>query len=225
MKIYHIPKNFNAIIFDLDSTLYTNKEYAKAQTDLPIELLSVLRKKSFEKMKEEILMFQKKWQEEHEGKEISLANTFLHFGINIDDIIFWRTRLFHPEEFLKKDKKLIAALEELGSRAVLSVVTNNPVSIAERTLYVLGVGDMFHTVIGLDTLGVSKPHEESFMRAAIQCGTVPEMCIAVGDRYDIDIALPLELGMGGILVDTVSDVYELPNLLLNGDLNGKIGKA
>jgi phosphoglycolate phosphatase/putative hydrolase of the HAD superfamily len=35
----------------------------------------------------------------------------------------------------------------------------------------------------------------------------------VGDRYDIDIALPLELGMGGILVDGVEDVYRLPALI------------
>jgi phosphoglycolate phosphatase/putative hydrolase of the HAD superfamily len=35
----------------------------------------------------------------------------------------------------------------------------------------------------------------------------------VGDRYDIDIALPLQLGMGGVLVDGVSDVYGLPPVL------------
>jgi phosphoglycolate phosphatase/putative hydrolase of the HAD superfamily len=35
-------------------------------------------------------------------------------------------------------------------------------------------------------------------------------CISIGDRYDIDLALPLKLGMGGILVDGVSDVYRLP---------------
>ncbi|MDR2796887.1 MAG: HAD family hydrolase, partial [Treponema sp.] len=32
---------------------------------------------------------------------------------------------------------------------------------------------------------------------------------SVGDRYDMDIALPLSLGMGGILVDGVEDVYHL----------------
>jgi phosphoglycolate phosphatase/putative hydrolase of the HAD superfamily len=36
----------------------------------------------------------------------------------------------------------------------------------------------------------------------------------VGDRYDIDIDLPLKLGMGGILVDGVKDVYKLPGILI-----------
>jgi phosphoglycolate phosphatase/putative hydrolase of the HAD superfamily len=37
----------------------------------------------------------------------------------------------------------------------------------------------------------------------------------VGDRYDIDITLPLELGMGGVLVDGVEDVYRLPEIFEN----------
>jgi phosphoglycolate phosphatase/putative hydrolase of the HAD superfamily len=94
------------------------------------------------------------------------------------------------------------------------VVTNNPVSIAKRTLRVLGVEDLLHAIIGLDTCGVSKPHKEPFTRAAGLCGAAPEACVAVGDRYDIDIALPLELGMGGILVDGVEDVYKLPEILV-----------
>ena len=38
-------------------------------------------------------------------------------------------------------------------------------------------------------------------------------CLSVGDRYDIDLALPLELGMGAVLVQGVEDVYRLPELL------------
>ncbi len=69
---------------------------------------------------------------------------------------------------------------------------------------------------GLDTCGVSKPHREPFLLAAEKSGVLAENCLSVGDRYDIDIALPLELGMGGILADGVRDVYKLPGLLLPG---------
>jgi phosphoglycolate phosphatase/putative hydrolase of the HAD superfamily len=34
----------------------------------------------------------------------------------------------------------------------------------------------------------------------------------VGDRYDIDLALPLEMGMGAILVDGAADCRDLPEL-------------
>jgi phosphoglycolate phosphatase/putative hydrolase of the HAD superfamily len=75
------------------------------------------------------------------------------------------------------------------------------------------VADLFGALVGLDTCGVSKPHEAPFLRAAEILGVSPAACVSVGDRCDIDIALPLELGMGGILVDGVEDVYQLPILM------------
>jgi phosphoglycolate phosphatase/putative hydrolase of the HAD superfamily len=95
---------------------------------------------------------------------------------------------------------------------MLAVVTNNPVLIARKTLAVLGVEDCFSAVVGLDTCLVSKPHEAPFLKATALCGASPETCVAVGDRYDIDIALPLKLGMGGVLADGVEDVYRLRHL-------------
>ena len=36
MKIYKIPKNLKTIIFDIDSTLYTNEAYATEQVDIQL---------------------------------------------------------------------------------------------------------------------------------------------------------------------------------------------
>ena len=47
------------------------------------------------------------------------------------------------------------------------------------------------------------------MKAVEKLGVEAAACLAVGDRYDLDIALPMEMGMGGILVSGVSDVYQL----------------
>jgi phosphoglycolate phosphatase/putative hydrolase of the HAD superfamily len=219
MKIFHLPDQCAAILFDIDSTLYTNPEYARSQIDLPIERLARLRGVTFDKMNEEINRFRTDWAHKHEGRQISLANILVTFGISIEETIKWREELTQPERYLAADEQLRRALEQLQTRFVLAVVTNNPVSIAVRALAALGVEDLFHArtlvrIVGLDTCGVSKPHEEPFMRAVNLCGVTPESCVAVGDRYDIDIALPLELGMGGILVDGVEDVYKLPEVWL-----------
>jgi phosphoglycolate phosphatase/putative hydrolase of the HAD superfamily len=48
----------------------------------------------------------------------------------------------------------------------------------------------------------------------------PETCVSIGDRYDIDLDIPLQMGMGGILVDGVEDVYCLPELLTKGGNHG-----
>lgn len=214
MKVYRLPDQCAAILFDMDSTLYTHPEYAQAQLDLPVKRLADMRGKSFDEMNNEFISYRKKWAEEHDGRQISLATAFDAFGISIRETIRWRKELYRPEQYLKPDKQLRKSLEQLESQFMLAVITNNPVSIAERTLTMLGVEDLFHEIVGLDTCGVSKPHEEPLMRASILCGATPETCVSIGDRYDIDIALPLELGMGGILVDGVEDVYKLPEIMM-----------
>ncbi|MDR2633537.1 MAG: HAD hydrolase-like protein [Treponema sp.] len=76
-------------------------------------------------------------------------------------------------------------------------------------LYHLGLGDLFQGIAGLDTCLVSKPHAAPYLKAAALCGVSPGACVSIGDRYDMDIAIPLSLGMGGILVAGVADVYQL----------------
>jgi len=214
MKIYKLPDEFSipALLFDMDNTLYTNDEYAKTQIDLPVKCLAEKEGKTFEQMNGEVIQYRKKWAQEHSGQAISLSNTFLAFGVSIEENIRWRDECFRPEDYLAPDIQLRCVIQVLASRFNLAVVTNNTVSVAARTLSVLGIGDVLTKIVGLDTVKASKPDKIHFLKAAELCGSPAEQCISIGDRYDIDIALPLEMGMGGILVDNVEDVYNLPDL-------------
>ncbi len=40
--------------------------------------------------------------------------------------------------------------------------------------------------------------------------------VSLGDRYDVDLAPALALGMGAILVERVSEIYSLPDILISG---------
>ena len=40
MRLYSIKKNSETIIFDIDSTLYTNKTYASEQIDVQIRFIA-----------------------------------------------------------------------------------------------------------------------------------------------------------------------------------------
>jgi len=219
MKVYKLPAELSApaLLFDMDSTLYTHDEYAKTQIDLPIKRLAEKSGKTFEKMNDEVKQYRKNWAQTHNGQAVSLSNTFLAFGVSIEENISWRDELFHPEDYLKPDNQLRCVLQVLASRFSLAIVTNNTVSITVRTLSVLGIDDIIKNIVGLDTVKASKPDKIHFLKAAELCGTSTEQCISIGDRYDIDIALPLEMGMGGILVDNVQDVYKLPDLFAAGN--------
>ena len=207
-----IPSNIKGFIFDIDSTLYTSPKYAFEQVDCQVREFAKLRGISADEARKMVADYRKKFAEEHNGSKVSLGNTLLNFGIPIEQSIEWRKTLLSPQKFLDKDNKLIAELKTLSRKYKLICVTNNPVLPARKTLEALGVSEFFENIVGLDTCKKSKPAKEPFIYALKLLHLHPEECIAVGDRFDLDIALPLDMGMAGILVNGVEEVYQISKL-------------
>ena len=213
LKIYSIPKKLRTIIFDIDSTLYTSSAYAFEQVDTQIRHWAKKQGISEAQARNKISEFRKNWSKQNGGKKISLGNAFTHFGVSIEESIEMRRTLLEPKNFLKRDEKLIKTIKTLKQNYKLICVTNNPVLPARKTLEAIGIASLIPDIIGLDTCGKSKPALEPFQLACKITGSKPEECLAIGDRYDMDIALPIQMGMGGILVTSVQDVYKLTELI------------
>ncbi|HPA10622.1 MAG TPA: HAD family hydrolase [Treponemataceae bacterium] len=212
MKTFNLPSQVHALLFDIDLTLYTNEVWAKEQIDIQIRHFAKLRGIP-EAEAHELIARERIKRETETGKKTSLGNALTAFGIPISESIRWREELLEPEKYLEADPVLREALITLSRKYSLAAVTNNPSRPAGATLKALGVLDLFPVLVALDTTGVSKPHKKPYTTAAEALGVPCGACISIGDRYDIDIAVPLELGMGGILVDGVEDVYTLPDML------------
>jgi FMN phosphatase YigB (HAD superfamily) len=212
MRVIRLPTKPRALLFDLDSTLYTNPEYAAYQNDILIEELARARGLSLSRAKADVEEARARIAR-RTGSVTSLGNAMADLGIAIPTSVEWRVRLIRPSEWLNRDEKLLAVLSDLTSRYSLAVVTNNPRFVGEEALKALGVRECFRSVVGLDDTMLSKPAREPFLRAAKSLGTSATACVSIGDRYDVDIAIPLDLGMGAILVDGVQDVYRLIEVL------------
>ncbi|MDR0411597.1 MAG: HAD family hydrolase [Treponema sp.] len=210
MQTYSLPSKVSALLFDMDGTLYTNPVYARNQTDLLVAKLASLHGQSFERTQAEIADFRAEFALTHAGKGTSLANVFLAFGVSIEESIRWREELLEPSGSLRPDPLLKQSLTHLSSTYKLALLTNNPMVVARKTLTALGIDlSVFSAVLGLDVCKVSKPHPAPFLKI-VELLSVPCCeCVSVGDRFDIDIAVPLSLGMGGVLVKGVEDVYSL----------------
>lgn len=213
MKIYRIPENLKTIIFDIDSTLYSNEKYAFEQVDVQLRHFAKLRGVTPDEIRKMIQDFRAKYSKEHDGKKISLGNTLTHFGISIEESIKWRETLLEPKDFLTRDEKLIAILTEFSKKYKMICVTNNPVLPAFKTLQAIGIDKLIPDIIGLDTCHKSKPSREVLNLAAEKTGAKFDECLSVGDRFDIDLSLALEMGMGGVLVNGVEDVYKLADII------------
>jgi phosphoglycolate phosphatase/putative hydrolase of the HAD superfamily len=213
MKIHKIPQTIQTLIFDIDSTLYTNSAYAYEQVDCQVREFAKLKNLTSDEARKLVFDFRKKFAEENGGKKISLGNLLTNFGIPIEQSVKWRNDLMRPEDFLVRDEKLICELQILSKKYKLICVTNNPVKPARKTLEVIGISDFFEHIVGLDTCYKSKPAREPFEKALELTKTTAENAVAIGDRYDLDIELPLRMGMGGIEVSGVEDVYDLNKIL------------
>lgn len=212
-KFYSLPKDLRAIIFDIDSTLYTNAAYAFEQVDCQVRRFASERGITNDEARKMVADYRKKFARENGGKKISLSNTLLQFGVSIEQSVQWRRELIEPADFLGADKKLQETLAALSARYKLLCVTNNPILPAQKTLQALGVDNLIEVLVGLDSCNLSKPAKEPFVLAAQKAGVDLANIVSVGDRYDLDIAPALELGMGGVLVRGVADVYNLPQVL------------
>lgn len=214
MKIYKIPTETKAIIFDIDSTLYTNHAYAFEQVDCQVRAFAKQRGITSEQARKMVADYRKQFAAEHNGSKISLGNTLLAFGVPIKQSIIWRKKLLEPADYLCYDKQLVDEISFLSNNYKLICVTNNPILPARKTLDAIGISRFFPEIVGLDTCYKSKPAVEPFMLAVEKLGCKKEECLSIGDRFDMDIALPLELGMGGIVVSGVEEIYNLHNILM-----------
>jgi phosphoglycolate phosphatase/putative hydrolase of the HAD superfamily len=213
MRVHFLPDSPKALIFDIDNTLYSDEAYGRAQTDLQVERLAAERGESVELTEAALARARKEYADAHGGAATSLGNAFALLGIPIETSIAWRVELLKPEEYLKPDPRLIQCLKELSRRYYLSALTNNPVAVGRNTLDCLGVGHFFQELVGLDSTKQSKPAKAPFQEMLSRLSLAPGACVSVGDRFDVDLAVPLEMGMGAIQVDGVQDVYALPELL------------
>jgi len=201
------------LVFDMDNTLYTNPPYARHQEDVLVARLAQEKGWNLEYTKTTIDVYRNEYARLNQGHLPSLGNTFLEFGISIIENAKWRNQEICVDFFLSPDPVLQDVLSRLAKDFRLAVVTNNPVELAQRTLDILGVSDFVSSLVGLDTLGLSKPHPPSFVLAARLMGCEPHRCMTVGDRYGVDISPGLEVGMVGLLVTGVEEIYTLPEYI------------
>ena len=212
MKVVAMEAESSALIFDLDNTLYTNPGYAAFQEDVLIERLGRELGMGPESAAAKIKALRTERVDAGLGAT-SLGKLFAALGIEIATSVRWREECVEPAKWLGRDARLEHALSLLSKKYSLALLTNNPRLIGEKSLEALGVRHRFSVLVGLDDTFAGKPSPEPFIETARRLGFDPRLCVSIGDRFDVDLAPAMELGMGAILIDGVEDVYRLPELL------------
>jgi FMN phosphatase YigB (HAD superfamily) len=212
MKTFSLPEDIRGLVFDIDSTLYRNDEYVLHQYTALVGRLSEGLGLSFEEGTVRIEAYRRKFAAANGGRYPSLGNTSAAFGFPVPMSVSWREGLIRPEEYLGRDAELVAALALLSGGRPLAALTNNPSSVALRTLRCLGIEGFFAGCIGLDDTMRSKPDPAPFHAAADLLALPFTQLLFIGDRFEVDLEYPLSLGAGGVLVSSMEDIYRLPEI-------------
>ena len=213
MKVYHLGPEIRGMILDIDNTLYRDTTYVRSQTELLLQRLAAHWDRPVDEVTREVERYRAEYASGRSGRRPSLGNSFAALGVDIPTSVQWRVELFRPEVFLRRDPRLVETLASLSECVALCAVTNNPSRIGRRTLEALGV-DCIPWVVGLDTTLTSKPSPAPFEHALELMKLGAEVVVAVGDRHEIDVEVPCRMGMGGVVVESMEDVYGLPELIL-----------
>ena len=195
------------IVCDIDDTLYTNSLYHAAGTRGEIVAVAQILEAqtgeviSYDEMAMRIrdrrqaltVMF---------GRPAGMTETVISLGITRAQWDELRCRVWRPEEWLVPDSDVCGALSLLNQKYRVVFATNSPVAVGRRVLAALGADKAVSDapLFGSDTLGISKPHSDFFMRIAERLGFMPHHCIAIGDRAEMDGAPAIAAGYAGALI-------------------------
>ncbi|ABR75322.1 HAD family hydrolase [Actinobacillus succinogenes] len=199
MKFYRTLQPFKVISFDLDDTLYDNREVIRNANH---EFLSRLRQASqISELNDEIWQAWKERAARQEPvlcedvtawRKLAMQQMLAHYGKNAEEIkhisygviqhfLQWRHKITIPS-------KSMAVLNLLKQRYRLAVITNGNVSPSR-------VGfNQFDVVFCGGLQGRAKPHRDLFHQTAEYFGIQPHEILHIGDDLVTDVQGAVQAG-------------------------------
>jgi putative hydrolase of the HAD superfamily len=181
----------DAVLFDLDDTLYDYHEYARAGLRSAADLLAA---RTGERLHDEL---ERLYFEEGvtDGTFDALVERHDLPTSHVDDLV----DAFHDAgEPLSPDPAAEPVLSRLSETHRLGLVTDGRGGHAK--LDRLGIGDHFDAVLVTPTVGCSKREPAAFERILSELSVPPTAAVAVGDDPRADVRTPNRLGMTTVRV-------------------------
>ena len=193
-------KDLSAIVFDLDDTLYSEKEYVRSGFQAIADMLPQIKK-----------MEEKLWQA-FEEKKSAIDEVLKTEGIYTDElkqICLSKYRFQQPNIHLYAGvKELLQQLREEGYK--LGIITDGRPEGQRAKIKALGLDALVHHIIVTDELGgveYRKPNKVAFVKMSEVLGVAFENMCYVGDNITKDFIAPEELGIRAIYFSNTDGLY------------------
>lgn len=201
-------EGLKAIVFDLDGTLYQDDRLGEEVNQSAVRYVASLKGISGE---EADAMLQKARLDCGHGGTLSRAVVALG-----GDLVQMHLRFaadVHPERLLKRDHRVPALLKRLSTRFQLHLYTNNNRELSERIMAQIGITGLIDRIFTIEDYWLPKPDLRVVAEILEKTGTKPAEALFVGDRYQVDLAVPESLGCAIFETRTVEELLTLEQLV------------
>jgi putative hydrolase of the HAD superfamily len=150
---------------------------------------------------------------EESGAIQTISAVCIELGGNVADLHRFFGHKLHPEAYLEPDERVARLLERLAEKYLLAIYTNNNRVLTSRILHCLGLDGLIVNIFTIDDMWRGKPDEEMVRRVLEALKLSPEEALFVGDRYDVDLRVPEQLGCPVYLSQRLDQLLRLEELL------------
>jgi putative hydrolase of the HAD superfamily len=198
-----------ALIFDLDGTLYQNDQLGE---EVNLSACRYLASRKGITVSQADVMLQEARQE-LSGPGKTLSRAVIALGGELEGLHERLSLEAHPEELLRVDPRVPELLKKLAGRFALHIYTNNNRSLSKRIMAQIGVSGLFQQLFTIEDSWRPKPDQAVLLGILEAIGCHPCETMFVGDRYEVDLALPESLGCAILETRTVEELLTLTELL------------
>ena len=201
-----------AIVFDLDATLYEDPKLGEAVHAEAYAYIAESR--GIAPAEAEALLRQTKtWLTKERGIAGTLSLAIEELGLDLKALHSRFAERIAPACYLPRDERVVTLLLGLVNRFELVLYTNNNRTLSAKIMGILGIEGLFSRVFTIEDTWRPKPDQGTLDMIFATIGRRPGECMFVGDRYDVDLRLPLDMGAQVYRVAGLADLLRMTALL------------
>ncbi len=200
------------IVFDLDGTLYVCDRFAAEIQNAAAAYIAGHRHITRTEAGTLIDATRLRLASES-GTAPTLSAVCIELGGSVQKLHQYFENNLRPEAYLVRDERVIRLMERLAEHFSLYIYTNNNRVLSARIMNYLGLDHVVRDIFTIDDTWQGKPDEEMAKKVLKEIGLSPDEALFVGDRYDVDLRVPEQLGCPVYLSRNLEQLLRLEGLL------------
>lgn len=205
-------EGLKAIVFDLDGTLYQDDRLGEEVNRSACRYIASLR--GISAAEADALLSEARAAI---GTRGTLSRAVTALGGNLKDLHQRFGTEIDPDPILRRDPSVVELLRRLAERFELYLYTNNNRELSARIMDRIGISGLFRAVFTIEDYWRPKPDEIPLLGILETIGRKPAETLFVGDRHQVDLALPETLGCAIFEARTAEELLKLEELMRNND--------